>query len=345
MKIIVDAFGGDNAPLEILKGARRAQDQLGVRIVLAGDTEKIKACAAENKIRLEGMELLHAPAVFDMDYDPVSVMKEHGDTSMAIGLKALADKENGYDAKASKYDAFVSAGSTGALLVGATLMVKRIRGVRRAAIGAVMPGASAPFLLLDAGANTECTAEMLVNFAVLGSVYARKVLGIESPRVALANNGTEETKGDPLRQETYRALKELPGINFTGNIEAREIPLGGCDVVVADGFTGNIILKLYEGVGKMISGRLKKMFLTPFGIFGALFVARGLLQMKKQTDYKEYGGAPLLGINGVVIKAHGSSDAKAIFTAIRQAKQCVEGDMVGAIKAHFGKNTEHNNLS
>jgi len=339
MKIIVDAFGGDHAPLEILKGARRAQDKLGMTIVLAGDEEKIKACAAENRISLEGMEFLHAPAVFEMDYDPGSIMKEHSDTSMAIGLKALAakDAKASYDAKASQGDAFVSAGSTGALIVGATLIVRRIRGVRRAAIGAVMPGASAPFLLLDAGANNECTAEMLVNFAVLGSVYARKVLGIESPRVALANNGTEEHKGDPLRQETYQALKELPGINFTGNIEAREIPLGGCDVVVADGFTGNIILKLYEGMGKMMQGKLKKMFLNPLGVVGALFVARGLLRIQKQMDYKEYGGAPLLGLNSVVIKAHGSSDAKAVFAAIRQAKRCVEGDMVGAIKEHFAK--------
>jgi len=330
MKIIVDAFGGDHAPLEILKGARRAQDALGVSVALAGDEAKIRACAAENKLPLEGMEILHAPAVFEMEYDPGSILKEHSDTSMAVGLKALADQAGGYDA-------FVSAGSTGALLVGATLLVKRIRGVRRAAIGAVMPGSRAPFLLLDAGANAECTAEMLVNFAVLGRVYAQKVLGIANPRVALANNGTEENKGDSLRRETYLALKETPGIHFTGNIEAREIPLGGCDVVVADGFTGNLLLKLYEGMGKMMQEKLKQLFLHPLGVVGALFVARRLFAMKRQADYKEYGGAPLLGIRGVVIKAHGSSDAKAVFAAIRQARQCVEENIVEAIQESLGE--------
>jgi len=263
-----------------------------------------------------------------MDYEPTSILREHNDTSMAVGLKALAGQ--GYE---SKYDAFVSAGSTGALLVGATLIVKRIRGVRRAAIAAVMPSAERPFVLLDAGANAECTAEMLGHFALLGSAYARHVLGIENPRVGLVNIGTEEKKGDHLRQETYQALSESKSVNFIGNIEARELPLGGCDVAVADGFTGNVILKLYEGMGKMFTGKLKGLFLgNPLGWLSAPFAAPGLLKLKKQMDYKEYGGAPLLGVSGVVIKAHGSSDAKAIFNAIRQAKACVEGDVVGMIK-------------
>jgi len=326
MKIIVDAFGGDNAPLEIIKGSRRAADKLGVTIVLAGPEDRIKACAAENKISLEGMEILHAPSVFEMDYEPQTILREHGDTSMAAGLKALADDRE-------QYSAFVSAGSTGALMVGATLIVKRIRGVRRAAIAAVMPSAAAPFVLLDAGANAECTAEMLGHFALLGSVYAKHVLGVENPRVGLANIGTEDSKGDPLRQEAHALLKRQANINFIGNMEAREIPLGGCDVAVADGFTGNIILKLYEGMGKMFMGKLKGLFLgSPLGWLSAVPAAPGLLKMKKQMDYKEYGGAPLLGINGVVIKAHGSSDAKAIFHAIRQAKACVEGKVVESIK-------------
>ena len=324
MKIIVDAFGGDNAPLEIMKGCRRAADKLGISIVLAGPEDRIKACASENKISLEGMEILHAPSIFEMDYEPQTILREHGDTSMAAGLKALAG---------DGYDAFVSAGSTGALLVGATLIVKRIRGVRRAAIGTVMPTAKAPFVLLDAGANAECTAEMLGHFALLGSVYARHVLGAENPRVGLVNIGTEENKGDPLRQEAYALLRESRKINFIGNIEAREIPLGGCDVAVADGFTGNVILKLYEGMGKLFMGKLKGLFLGgPLGWLSAVPAAPGLLKMKKEMDYKEYGGAPLLGINGVVIKAHGSSDAKAIFHSIRQAKACVEGKLVESIK-------------
>jgi len=328
MKIIVDAFGGDNAPLEIIRGCRRAADKLGVSIVLAGPEDRIKACAAENRISLEDMELLHAPAIFQMDYEPQTILREHGGTSMAIGLKALAGQ--GYD---GAYDAFVSAGSTGALLVGATLIVKRIRGVRRAAIAAVMPSAGRPFVLLDAGANAECTAEMLGHFALLGSAYARHVLGAESPRVCLVNIGTEENKGDPLRQEAYALLKEKANINFIGSIEAREIPLGGCDVAVADGFTGNVILKLYEGMGKLFMGKLKGLFLgTPLGWLSAVPAAPGLLKMKKQMDYKEYGGAPLLGLSSVVIKAHGSSDAKAVFHAVRQAKACVEGEIVQTIK-------------
>jgi len=327
LKIIVDAFGGDHAPLEILKGARRAADKLGVGIVLAGKGEAIAACARENKINLEGIDILEAPGILHMDCDPVSIMKENDSTSMAIGIKALAAKEA---------DAFVSAGATGAMLVCATLTVRRVRGVRRPCIGAVMPGAKAPFVLLDAGANAECTPEMLDNFAILGSVYAKKVLGIESPRVALANNGTEESKGDPLRQEAYAKLKANGRVNFIGNIEAREIPNGGCDVVVADGFTGNIILKLYEGMGKLMEGKLKGLFLgNPLGWVAALFAAPGLLKVRKQMDYKYYGGAPLLGLNAVVIKAHGSSDAKAIYHAIRQAKACVENEIVGMVKESF----------
>ncbi|MCL2494447.1 MAG: phosphate acyltransferase PlsX [Oscillospiraceae bacterium] len=328
MKIIVDAFGGDNAPLEILRGCRRAADKLGVSVVLAGPEDEIKACAKENKLSLEGMEILHAASIFQMEYEPVTILREHNDTSMAAGLKALAGQ--GCDAS---YDAFVSAGSTGALLVGATLVVKRIRGVRRAAIAAVMPTGERPFVLLDAGANSECTAEMLGHFALLGSTYARHVLGTQNPRVALVNNGTEENKGGPLQQEAYALLKAKANINFIGNIEAREIPLGGCDVAIADGFTGNVILKLYEGMGKLFMGGLKGLFLgSPMGWLAALPAAPGLLKLKKQMDYKEYGGAPLLGINGVVIKAHGSSDAKAIFHAIRQAKACVEGGIVESIK-------------
>jgi len=322
MKIIVDAFGGDHAPLEIIKGCRRAADKLGVSIVLAGAEDKIAACAKENKISLMGMEILEAPDVLEMNSDPVSIMKENSETSMAAGLKALAGKQA---------DAFVSAGSTGALLVGATLMVKRVRGVRRPCIAAILPGARAPFVLLDAGANSECSAEMLDNFAMLGNVYAKHVLGLENPRIGLVNNGTEESKGDPLRQETYQKLRANLHIHFIGNIEAREIPNGGCDVAVADGFTGNVLIKLYEGMGKMMGGKLKRLFLwNPLNW-------PALLRLRKQMDYKEYGGAPLLGLNGVVIKAHGSSDAKGIYHAIRQAKACVEQDIVGMMKGSMGK--------
>ena len=321
MRIILDAFGGDLAPLEAIKGARRAQDRLGgVEIILAGPGATIRACAKEAKLSLKGMEILEAPGVFEMHYEPQSIVKECSDTSMAVGLKALAE---------GRADAFVSAGSTGALLVGATLIVKRIRGVRRGAIGTLLPTAKTPVLLLDAGANAECTPEMLTHFALLGSVYMRAVQGIEKPRVGLANIGTEENKGDALRREAFRCLAGNGQINFVGNIEAREIPLGGCDVVVADGFTGNIMLKLYEGMGKMLSKKFMKVFTgNPLGLLGLPFALPGLLRLKKETDYKETGGAPILGINGVVVKAHGSSDAKAFYHALRQAKRCVESQIL-----------------
>ena len=322
MKIIIDAFGGDHAPLEIIKGCRRAADKLGVEIVLAGSGEKITACAKAHKLSLAGMEILEAPDVFHMDSDPVSILKQGKNSSMAVGLRALAEKQA---------DAFVSAGSTGGLLVGATLKLKRVRGVRRPCIGAILPGAKAPFVLLDGGANAECTPEMLDNFAMLGSVYARQVLGLAQPRVGLANIGTEETKGDALRLAAHELLRQNPHINFIGNIEPRELPNGGCDVVVADGFTGNIMLKLYEGMGVMMKNMLKRFFLwNPLNW-------PGLLKLKRQMDYKTYGGAPLLGLNGVVIKAHGSSDATAIYHAIRQAKRCVEHDIVGMMKENIAK--------
>ncbi|MCL2105618.1 MAG: phosphate acyltransferase PlsX [Oscillospiraceae bacterium] len=333
MKIIADAFGGDNAPLAVLEGCRMAADKLpGVTIVLAGERERILECARKSEISLDGMEILDAPRVFEMDFDPVSILRENKDTSMGAGLRALADKEA---------DAFLSAGSTGALLVGATLIVKRIRGVRRAAIGAVLPTAKKPFLLLDAGANSECTPEMLENFALLGSIYSARVLGVEKPRVALANIGEEANKGDSLRQETYARLKENRSIHFIGNIEARELPQGACDIAVTDGFTGNMLLKLYEGMGKMMKGNLEALFKrNVFSYLGAAMVLPGLKALKKQMDYKEYGGAPLLGINGVVIKAHGSSNATAIYHAVRQAEQCVKSDMTETIKTNLMKRSE-----
>jgi glycerol-3-phosphate acyltransferase PlsX len=327
MHIIVDAFGGDHAPLAVLQGCRRAADELGVEISLAGAQAAIAECAAKNKISLANLKILEAPRVFEMAFEPTSILKENNDTSLAAGLKALAAQEA---------DGFVSAGSTGALLVGATLITKRIRGVRRAAIAAVLPTPAKPFLLLDSGANAECTAEMLEHFALLGSVYSSKVLGVEAPQVMLANIGTEPNKGDALRQETYRRLAENPRIHFAGNVEAREIPRGVCDVVVADGFTGNIILKLYEGLAGSLMGMVKGAFKkNPLSMLGALFAGPSLLGLKKQMDYSEYGGAPLLGINGVVIKAHGSSDAKAIFNAVRQAKTCAESRVVETIKENL----------
>lgn len=322
MKIIADVFGGDHAPLEILRGCEMAVRELGIDLLLTGDEEKIMACAQENGISLDRMELLHAPGVMGMEDAPTSIAKEKGDTSMAVGLKALAE---------GRGDAFVSAGSTGALVVGATLLVKRIRGVRRAAIASVMPSNGAPFLLMDCGANVECTAQMLDQFGSMGSFYMQKVLGVAEPRVGLANIGAEKTKGGPLQLEAYQ-LMEGSAYHFIGNVEARDVPFGACDVLVADGFTGNMLLKMYEGVAGAMMANIKAIYKKNlFTKLSALMIKNGLMDFKKRMDYTEFGGAPLLGISKPVIKAHGSSNAKAFCSAVRQAKQFSETGVIGEI--------------
>lgn len=329
MHILIDAFGGDNAPLAVLQGALDAVRAYGVSITVVGDTEKIRACAAENKLDISALSVLHAPDVFAMETQPTEILKSGKNTSMAVGLQALAD---------GKGDAFVSAGSTGALLVGATFLVKRIKGVKRPVIGGVMPTADQPFILVDTGANVECTVPMLCQFAVLGNIYMQKILGVSSPRVALANIGTEETKGTKLQVEAYQALSALPDIRFTGNIEVRDIAFGKADVVVADGFTGNVILKMYEGVAKMMTTQLKAMFKkNPLTMLSYLGVKSGMDAFAEKMNYKKYGGAPIIGVQKTVIKAHGSSDAYAIQNAVRQAMDCVEGDVTGAVSAALRK--------
>ena len=324
MRILADAFGGDNAPSEILKGCAAARRAYGYDITLVGDEQKIRACAAHDGTDISGMDILHADGVFSMETQPTALLKEGKDTSMAVGLRALADGAG---------DAFVSAGSTGALLVGATFLVKRIKGVKRPALGAVMPSATTPFILVDTGANAECTVPMLCSFAKLGDIYMRELLGVENPRVGLANIGAEATKGTKLQVEAYQALSELPDIHFTGNVEVRDIPFGAADVVVADGFTGNVILKMYEGVAKMMSNEIKAMFKkNPLTMLSYLGVKSGMDGFRKKLDYKQYGGAPILGVQKPVIKAHGSSDAYAFQSALRQAADCVNGDVTGKVK-------------
>lgn len=323
MTIIVDAYGGDNAPLEILKGACRARDELGVTITLTGSESGIRACAQENNLSLDGMTILDAPDVISMEEDPMEIRRSKSNSSMAVGLRALAE---------GKGDAFVSAGSTGALVVGSTFIVKRIKGVKRAAIASIMPSDTTPFLMLDCGANAECRPETLVQFAVMGDLYMKHVMGIEKPRVALANIGTESTKGGELQRTAYSLLSDCDLFNFTGNIEARMIPFGGADVVVADGFTGNMLLKMYEGVAAAMMKNIKGIFTKSLTTkLGFLMVKGGLVDFKKKMDYTEFGGAPLLGISRPVIKAHGSSKAKGFFSAIRQAVQTVEKDVCGEI--------------
>ena len=328
MNILIDAFGGDNAPLEVIRGGARAVQELGVTVTLVGDEQKIRACAEKNRLPLDGMEILHAPAVFDIHEEPTSLLKQHADTSMAVGMQALHD---------GKGDAFVCAGSTGALLVGATFLVKRIAGIKRAAVAPVLPTETTPFLLIDGGANNDCRPEMLVQFAIMGSAYMQNVMHVDKPRVALLNVGAEETKGRELELESYVQLAQAP-VNFIGNIEARELPAGAADVVVTDGFTGNVALKLYEGMGKFMAHQMKgNLFAGVAGKRAALLILPKIRALTKKMDYKAVGGAVMLGVQKPVIKAHGSSDGTAFFNAIRQAKDCVAGNVVQTIAENTGK--------
>lgn len=323
MKIIVDAFGGDNAPLEVIKGSRMAVDELGYEIVLVGNEKIIKDEAEKNNISLSGITIVHAPDVISMDDEPMDVMKSKSNSSMSKGLQLLALGEG---------DAFVSAGNSGALAVGATLKVKRIKGIKRCAFAPVIPKDKGFFMLIDSGANVECRPEMLRQFAVMGYIYMKNVMVVENPRVGLANVGTEKTKGDELRYETFNLLQETKNINFIGNIEARDIPGDIADVVVADGFTGNIILKLYEGMAKSVFGKIKDIFKKNFkGKLAASLIMPELKELKKSMDYSEHGGAPLMGISNPVFKAHGSSDAKTFKSAIRLAGEYVKRNVVGLI--------------
>ena len=322
MKIIVDAFGGDNSPDEVIKGAAMAVEQLGVDIVLTGDENKIKKFASENGVSLKGIEIMHTESVIDIHEEPTSIIKERSDCSMAIGLKALAE---------GKGEAFVSAGSTGALVVGATFIAKRLKGIKRAALAPILPTDKGQMMLIDAGANVDCRPEMLVQFAIMGSVYMERVLGVKNPNVGLINVGAEDTKGREMDVEAYKLLQKAP-IKFGGNLEARELPFGEFQVAVSDGFTGNVALKLYEGMGKYFSNTLKAMFKGSLaGKIAALLVMKDIKAFRKKLDTSEVGGAVLMGISRPVIKAHGNSDAKAFYNAIRQAKNCVEGDVIGEI--------------
>jgi len=322
MKIIVDAFGGDNAPLEVIKGSAMAVEKLGVEIVLTGDTDIINRTAAENNISMNGIDIIDTKAVIDIQDEPTMVIKEKSDCSMAVGLKALAE---------DKGDAFVSAGSTGALVVGATFIAKRLKGIKRAALAPILPTAKGYMILMDGGANVDCRPEMLVQFGIMGSCYMEKVMNVKSPKVGLINVGAEDTKGRDLEIEAYKQFKNAP-VNFFGNLEARELPKGECEVAVSDGFTGNVALKLYEGMGSFFAHTLKDMLTSsPISKLAALMIMPKVKEFKKKMDYSETGGAVLLGISKPVIKAHGSSDAKAFYNAIRQAKNCVDGRVIDEI--------------
>ena len=338
MKIILDAMGGDNAPAEILKGAAAAvaANWPELAIIAVGDEARIRACAAENNLKLdpEHFEIVHAGEVIEMCDEPAKAIRQKKDSSMVVGLRLLAE---------GRGDAFVSAGSTGALHVVASLLVRTVKGVKRPALATVIPGQK-PFLLLDCGANVECRPAMLEAFGVMGSVYMNKVMGVAEPKVALVNNGAEESKGTPTYVEAHGLLRANPRIRFIGNIEPRDIPSGAADVVVADGFTGNVVLKLTEGLAKFFSGKLKDMFKKSVGTkLGYLLVKGGVADFKKSMDADEYGGAPFLGAAKPVIKAHGSSNARAIQNAIRQAVLCVKSDLCGVMAENLAAAPENEN--
>ncbi|MGM9647067.1 MAG: phosphate acyltransferase PlsX [Eubacteriales bacterium] len=320
MKIIIDVMGGDKGPAEVVKGAVEGSRDLKIEVILVGDKDVIRSAADQNNLDLADIRIVHASDAITMEDDPMSI-RQKADSSMRVALRLLCDSEG---------DALVSCGNTGALQTGATLYVKRIRGVHRAAIATVIP-LSAPMLLLDSGANISVNEEHMVQFAIMGSVYMEKLFQMKAPRVGLLNNGTEEHKGTPLQVATYQLLRECD-LNFIGNVEAKDIPFAKCDVLVADGYTGNVLLKSLEGMGSYMVSMLKRMFTANVVTkASALLVKKQIGELKAGMDARTYGGAPLLGISRPVIKAHGNSDALAIQNALRQAVTYVNTNVINEI--------------
>ncbi len=330
MRIILDAMSGDHAPLEILRGAVDALKEMPeLSITLVGEEFTLLTVARDNGIDLSPFTIRAAKGIITMEDSPMSVAHEKRDCSMAVGLRMLANGEG---------DAFVSAGNTGALLVGASLIVRRIKGISRPGIATVLP-LSEPVLLLDSGANLVVTEENLEDFAVMGSVYMKKLYGIDAPRVGQVNNGTEFNKGLPLQVATYQRLSECKYINFIGNVEGKAIPFSACDVLVADGFTGNVVLKLVEGMGKFMMQNLKELLMSsPFASVSAAFFMRNKVkQMKKRFSASEHGGALILGVKKPVIKAHGGSNAKALKNAVLQAARFADNGVNTEIEETIAK--------
>ena len=324
MKIILDAMGGDFAPEAPVLGAIDAAKAYGAEITLVGRGDEILEVLKKNGIDNlpSGMEVAHADDVVDMHDDPATVLHKRKNSSMVLGLKMLAE---------GKGDAFVSAGSTGALLTGATLVVKRVKGIRRAAMAPAMPTkAGHKVIICDCGANAECTAEFLLQFGLVASAYSKYTLGVENPRVGLLNIGTEDSKGTQLQKDAYALLKEAGEkglINFVGNVEARGVPLGDVDVVVCDGFNGNVLIKSIEGTAMFMGSLIKRMFKKNLGSkIGYLLCKSGVGDLMKMLDSREIGGTQFLGIMKPVIKCHGNSDRIAFRNGIKQAMTAAEGN-------------------
>ena len=341
MKIILDAMGGDHAPEAPVLGALQAAKDFGAQIILVGRGQELLEVMEKHGIHTlpDGVEIANADDVVDMHDDPASIIHKRKNSSMVVALKLLAD---------GKGDAVVSAGSTGALLTGATLLVKRVKGIRRAAMGPAMPNkAGGKTVILDCGANAECTPEFLLQFGLVGSLHARKNLGIDDPRVGLLNIGTEDSKGTPLQKEAYGLLKaagEKGLINFIGNVEAREVLHGGVDVVVCDGFSGNVLLKSIEGTAMFMGSLMKhKIFKRNlFSMLGYLLCKPGVNEVTGMMDYREVGGTQFLGIRKPVIKAHGASDKRAFRNAVRQALAAAQNDFSAELEADLQKLKEQN---
>ena len=334
MKIILDAMGGDYAPEAPVLGAVQAARKYNAQITLVGRGQEILDVLKRNNISdlPDGIQISNADDVVDMHDDPAEAVRKKKNSSMMVGLRMLSEGQG---------DAFISAGSTGALLSGATLIVKRVKGVRRAAMGPAMPNkAGGKTIILDCGANAECTPEFLLQFGLIGSLYAKKNLGVENPKVGLLNIGTEDTKGTPLQKEAYAMLQDAHSnglLNFVGNVEARDVPLGAVDVVVCDGFAGNVLLKSIEGTAMFMGSLMKnKIFKRNFlSKIGYLFCKKGVDEVMGMLDYRTIGGTPFLGIRKPVIKAHGSSDELAFCNGIRQAMAAAGQDFTAQLEENL----------
>ncbi len=322
MKIVIDAMGGDNAPSVTVEGAVDAVKSYNINIILTGNEPIIQRQLAKYDYPKEKIEIIHCSEEITNDDKPVLAIRRKKDSSMVVALRLIKEK---------KADAIISAGNTGALLAGGLLVLGRIKGIDRPALAPVYPTTKGISVLIDGGANSDCRPRNFLEFGIMGNIYAKKVLGVKNPNVCTVNIGLEEEKGSEVVKEAYKLCQSGP-FNFKGNVEARDIPKGYADVIVCDGFTGNIILKLTEGLAYSIFNSLKREFVkNAFRKIGAFLLKSGLKDFKKQFDYTEYGGAPFLGVKGVLIKAHGSSDGKAIKNAVRQGIKFIENDVINDI--------------